>query len=371
MHQIPTSEKPESSLVRIARFILTQGTTSKSEVASSLNLSMPTTLQCIKELIDRGLVHEVGEYKSTGGRKAKSISFVEDILYSIGIEVTANHITIVLINMKSEILASKRMRLVFRDTEYYYLSVQKRLSKFILSTQIPESKILGVGISIPGIVIQEDNLLVISHVLHITNLDLTKFSRCIPYPVYFDNDANCAAYGERNYLNENTIYLSLSNSVGGSIYLNGKVYVGDNKRSGEFGHMIIQPKGKKCYCGKHGCMDAYCSARLLANYTDGNLKKFFQIVDTDETARELFNNYLEYLAIAVTNIHLIFDCNIMLGGYVGSYMKPYLQDLWELMQPHLLFDEDTSIFLLPCHYNQEAASIGVAMYFINKYISQI
>ena len=372
MRLISKEDKKESSIMRIAQYILEQGEVTKNEIAFALNLSIPTTLQCVKELINRGIVHEIGEYESTGGRKPKALSVVENLHYSVGIEITANHAAFVIINMKANIIESKRIRLVFHHTDFYYTTLTKKLFQFIWDSKIPESKIIGVGISIPGIVISEENLLVVSHVLHLKNIDLNQLAKRIPYPVRFENDANCAALAEMRYFRKNAIYISLSNSVGGSIYMNGKIYYGDFFRSGEFGHMVIEPNGKQCYCGKCGCTDAYCSAKILANYTEGNLKKFFQKLKAGDTgARTLWDTYLEYLSISISNIHLAYDCEIILGGYVGSYIDPYIDELWEHLKKYLLFNEQANSFLSPCHFKQEAAGVGIATHFINQFIAEL
>lgn len=372
MKLIPTKYNKESSMIRIAKYILEQGETTKNEIAFALDLSMPTTLQCVKELINLGVVHEVGEYESTGGRKPKALSIVEDLHYSVGIEITANHAAFVIIDMKANIISSKRIGLVFHHTDYYYTTLVKKMSGFIEDSKIPESKILGVGVSIPGIVISDEKRIVISHVLHLNNIDLNQVAKRIPYPVRFENDANCAALAEMKYFHKNAIYISLSNSVGGSIYMNRKIYYGDYFRSGEFGHMIIEPNGKQCYCGKCGCIDAYCSARNLADYTGGNLKKFFQkLEEGDLGARSLWDTYLEYLSVTISNLHLAYDCEIILGGYVGSYIEPYLDELWNHLKKYLLFNEQANSFLRPCHFKQEAAGVGISMYFINQFILQL
>jgi predicted NBD/HSP70 family sugar kinase len=372
MKSIPKEEKKESNIMRIAKYILDQGETTKNEIAFALNLSMPTTLQSVKKLINRGIVQEVGEYESTGGRKPKALSIVENLNYSVGIEITVNHIAFVIIDMKANIIKSKRIRLVFHHTEFYYTTLTKKLSQFIWDSKIPESKIIGVGISIPGIVISDESRLVVSHVLHLKDIDLNQLAKRIPYPVRFENDANSAALAEVKYFHKNSVYVSLSNSVGGSIYLNGKIYYGDFYRSGEFGHMVVVPNGKQCYCGKCGCIDAYCSAKILANYTAGNLKKFFRKLDEgDEGARLLWDTYLEYLSIAISNIHFAYDCEIILGGYVGSYIEPYIDELWSHLQKYLLFNEQVDSFLRPCHLKNEATGVGIATYFINQFIAQL
>lgn len=371
MNQLYQKDKQESSIIRVAKYILEQGETSKNEIASALNLSMPTTLQCVKHLMNEGMIHEVGEYESTGGRKAKALSVIETLCYSVGIEITANHVSFVIIDMKANIIVSLRTRLVFHDTERYYITLAKKLSQFIGHSDIPESKILGVGISIPGIIISAENRLVVSHVLYLKNIDLNALAKHIPFPVCFENDAVCAAMAELKYQHQNMIYLSLNNSVGGAIFLNNELYFGNHFRSGEFGHMVIEPDGKQCYCGKCGCVDAYCSARILADYTKGNLKAFFKkLQDGEVGAQSLWNNYLKYLAVIVSNLHLTFDCDIILGGYVGSYIEPYLPELWEYIQEYILFEQDSG-FLHPCRFKQNAPGVGIAMHFINQFFSQL
>lgn len=370
--KIESNDKIESNITRVARYILVQGETTKNEIAKSLDLSMPTILKCIKELINRGIVHEVGEFESTGGRKPKAISIIDNIYYSVGIEITTNRIAFVIINMKEDIIASKRIRLPFNYSERYFSSLVAELSKFIIESKISEKRILGVGVSIPGIVISDENKVTISHVLQLRDVDLNQLAKLIPFPVRFENDANSAALAEIIDYNNNTVYLSLSDTVGGSIYLNREIYYGDFNRSGEFGHMIIKQKGKKCYCGKSGCVDSYCSAKVLSSYTNDNLDKFFKKLSYgDEVARSLWDEYIEDLSLTVSNLHLAFNCEVILGGYVGSYIEPYMDELWECMQKYLLFDEERENVIRPCQFKYEAAAVGIAIYFIEQFISSI
>ena len=74
-------------------------------------------------------------------------------------------------------------------------------------------------------------------------------------------------------------YLSLENGVGGAVLVNGDLYAGDNRRSGEFGHMCVEPGGLPCKCGKRGCLEAYCSARRISDDINITLKDFFAGVE--------------------------------------------------------------------------------------------
>ena len=81
---------------------------------------MPTVLQNVKELQEAGIVEEVGEYESTGGRKAKALSVVKNVRYAAGVDITANHISVVIIDLKGDMVHSRRFRRRFENTAEYY-----------------------------------------------------------------------------------------------------------------------------------------------------------------------------------------------------------------------------------------------------------
>ena len=108
-------------------------------------------------------------------------------------------------------------------------------------------------------------MVVKSHALQLENFSLSFLEQVFSYPVYFANDANAAMMAEDMHEYQDAVYLSLNNTLGGAFCINGKLVAGQNQKAGEFGHMILVPGGKKCYCGKAGCADAYCAASALTD----------------------------------------------------------------------------------------------------------
>lgn len=364
-------ELRRNNKIRIAKFISQKGITSKTEIASALALSMPTTLQNVKELVESGLVIESGEYESTGGRKAKALSIADNVGFTVGMDITAHHIMLVLVNLKKELLFQERLRIPFSDTFSFYEQMGAVLQAFIDKTGVVREKIIGVGISLPGIVNKEEKRLLLSHVLNVQNISFKNFQTIIPFPYELENDANSAACAELMEDANNTIYLSLSDTVGGAIYLHNQVYPGENFKSGEFGHMIIKKNGRPCYCGKKGCADAYCSAKVLQKACSGSLETFFQkLKEQNSTCLQAWDKYLENLAIVVTNLRMAFDCNIVLGGYVGGYLEEFLSDLNKKIINYNNFDLDTS-YLKTGKYKLEASAYGVTMKFIEHYFDTL
>lgn len=354
------------------RCILRSERISQAELAQRLTLSWPTVLQNVKELTALGLVQEVGEYDSTGGRKAKAYAPVRDAKLAVGLEITKNHVGIVLVNLGGEVLRFTRKKEMFSLEEDFSQRLGNLLSEFV-SDDNEIARIQGVGIALPGIVDEAANCLVDSHALGLQGVPTSVFSQHIPYPCAFINDANAAGLAEvlgRDSL-ENLVYLSLSNSVGGAILTHGQLYAGNNLRAGEFGHNTLVPGGRRCYCGKDGCLDAYCSAQVLSDYTDGSLPDFFDRLRAGDTQLEaVWQEYLGYLAVAINNLHMSFDCNVIAGGYVGGFLEEFGGKLYELLEERNTFQKDAS-YLKICRYKMEAAAVGAAMIQIENFISSL
>lgn len=352
----------------ILNYMLNHGDTSKVELAKQLNLSMPTVLSNVNELIETGLVTEKGELESTGGRKAVLIGLKKDYRYAIGVDITAHHLGIVLVDLCGEVLKQERIRMKFDADISYYMQLTEELKK-IYEPQIDSGKILGVGISLPGIINQKEKFLVKSHALNLENYSLKMIEQILAMPVYYENDANAAMLAESPQRLKNSVYLSLNNTLGGAVCIDGVLFTGQNCRAGEFGHMILNPGGKKCYCGKCGCADAYCAASVLTQGKN-KLEEFMESIQTDAKANVVWEEYLENLAILISNLRMSYDTDIILGGEVGGYLSDYMVELGKKIFKYNLFDDDLS-YLKNCSYRKEASAVGVAKQFFWKVMETI
>lgn len=355
---------------RVFRYICRNGTVSNPDISYALKLSLPTATQITKELIERGLVQEMGEMESTGGRRAKALAVSGDAGKAAGLDITKNHISLVLTELTGRILKYERIFLPYAAGDEYYLKVNQKMERFLKDCGCSGERVLGMGISFPGIIDPEKGAVADSHVLGVKNLPFSSVSRFFPYPCHFLNDANAGAYAEgvQSGHKNRFFYLSLSNTVGGAAYSNGKLEQGRNFRCGEAGHMTVVPDGKACYCGKYGCLDAYCSAKRL---TDGRVEDFFErLRKGEQEAKSLWERYTSYLAIAVNNIHMVLDCDVVLGGYVGSCMGEFIQDIRDKVSERNTFAEDGS-FVRACSHNIGAAALGASLKVVERFIEQV
>lgn len=358
----------------VFRFILEKGKTSHKEISYSLDISMPTVLTYSKELSALGLIKEDGLFKSTGGRKAKILVPNASAKLAIGLDITANHISLVLVDLLGKTRFSERIKSLYHDDPAYYVQLGSLVQSFIDRHEIQTENLIGIGVSIPGIINADGSLITNSYVLKIRDVPCSRFVTHIPYPAMFMNDANAACLAEMTEMKTSesiVAYLSLSNSVGGGIFWNNFIYFGDNQRSGEFGHVCLIPDGKQCYCGQKGCTDAYCSALVLEKYGNGSLATFFANVENgDAECMEVLDTYLKHLAIAINNIRMTFDCQVIIGGYVGAYMDKYLQRIRVMARSINTFNDD-GCYIHTCSYRFEASAVGTAINHIKQYIETI
>lgn len=371
----------------VFRYVNGRTETSMPEISAALDISGPTVLTIVNELKEAGILREVGELKSTGGRKAKAIAAVQDVKYAVGIDLTANHVGITYTDLSEKTLKYVRVRKRFEHSNAYMDELSGIIDDFVQENEIPENKVLGIGISMPCIVDSRKQIITYSNALDIYNVSFREWAEHFRYPVILLNDANCAALAESvvHERHGNMAYLMLSNTVGGAIlFENGSeeisggskleamnMYQGDNWRSAEFGHMVIHPGGKECYCGKRGCLDAYCSALCLADRVDGRLETFFEELEKGNTGfGKIWEEYLDDLAIAVDNLRMCFDCEVILGGYVGNHIGPYVLQLRQRVAEKNLFGHDGN-YVRACDCKSEASALGAAIKIIEDYIETI
>lgn len=354
---------------RIFNKIREAGSISRPSLAHDLQLSLPTVTQNLLELGELGYIYENGSFGHTGGRRAKAYSVVKKSKVAVGLDITRNHISVIMVDLCGDMIYKKRIRCPFSWDEDYMETLSGLTADAISDQGIVANQILGVGIAVPGLITEDHEEVYYGKILDFTGLTVKEISNYIPYPCRLYNDADAAGYAETSQNRElsNAFYISLSNNIGGAVLIDHKVYKGESPRSGEIGHMTIVPDGKACYCGQKGCFESYCNASILANLCDGDLETFFRrLTKHDGECEKVWEEYLNVLAIAVNNIRMLFDCKIILGGYAGAHMDQYLEKIREMAVERNTFEENAE-YLRVCEVKKEALALGAALPFVHEF----
>ncbi len=174
-------------------------------------------------------------------------------------------------------------------------------------------------------------------------------------PVYLENDANAAAFGEAicgavQGISD-AVVVTLGTGVGGGIIMNGKIYSGFNAGASELGHMVIDLNGPLCACGRRGCYENYASATALICQTKEKIEAYPDSIihemighnpdnitgktafdaakQGDPAGQQIVSEYIEYLGMGVVNlINMLQPEAIVIGGGIckeGDYLLSRLQ----------------------------------------------
>ena len=345
----------------------------KQDLAYELSMSMPTLTQNLNDLLAQGLIDYSGTADSTCGRRPRIISVVPGARYAIGVELTSGHIRIVAINLLVHELAAQRVTKAFDPSEEYAIELQNLIERFIMENGIDPARLLGVGITVPGIVDNKQEIISNAPTLHIKHLSTKLLTDHIRYPVNLTNDATAGGFAE--WWNRTDIgdmaYLSVGRGVGGAILIAGVPYLGHFSRSGEFGHMCIHPKGLKCNCGRLGCLEAYCSTSKISDDLGITLEQFFQSLEAgNQEYSQLWDSYLDDLVIGIRNINSTLDCGIVLGGKLSQFLAGHLTAIDQRLRETDPNYREVPYFSI-CRYHTQASGIGAALYFVDQFICQI
>lgn len=367
----------QSNRSRILNVIYQKKTVTRQEIARILNISLPTVVSNVADMVEDGILEEAGMATSTGGRKPVIIKFVSNSRYAIGIELKASYGKIIITDLSSRIVDQLR----FDWEEFVIEDVIKEsalLVKDLLEkNHIPNDKLLGVGFALPGIIDEETLLLENAPNLGVKNIDFNVYQDLFPAQIYIENEANAAAYAEAMLTDEshssNLIFLSITAGIGTGIIIQNQLYKGSNKKAGEFGHMHISMDKVKCSCGRYGCWEVFASEKALQNAykkasgQKASIEEIMEKVERGElVAKSVVDEYIQYLIIGIENIILsLSPQHIVIGGKISQYdaiIMPLIKErlgqqetIYEISQTNIVCSKQGSnapilgAALLPIH----------------------
>jgi len=363
----------EDNRNKVYSYIRKNGLATKQDIAYGLQLSLPTVTNSLNYLAKQGLISSKCKIPNKSfGRNPVAYSYIPDARVAIGLDVTRHHIKSVIVDLDGKVIQYKYKRQEYQRNDAYLKKLGEEVQNIIEIAKLDTTKLLGVVIAVPGIVDHEKGYVVQGWVIDNAGMSCEEFSKYIPYTTRLLHDSFASGFSEIWFSRDvkNAFYISLCDSVGGSVFIDNNIYMGDGLYSGEVGHLNIVPNGRKCYCGQEGCFDAYCNAEILANYTEGDLKSFFdELKKGNEKLTEVWDKYLDYLARAITDIRTLFGSKVIIGGYVGAYIKGYMDLLHKKVDSISPFGERSADYLIPCKNDIESVAVGAALYLVDEFLN--
>jgi predicted NBD/HSP70 family sugar kinase len=312
---------------------------SRAEIARETALQRSTISAIVEALKTEGLIEEVGEGESTGGRRPTMLKLRAVGPIALGVSLTPTCTTIASSDLAGRVI----------DQEEFPTETDKTLKKVISVlrdfTARYKGSIEGVGVSLPGLVDPSTgNALYIPYFLW-RDLPVSEMiSTAVGLPVVIDNDANAVAlaelwFGRPEVLDARDFILVLvAEGVGTGIIFDGQVYRGQRGAAGEFGHMVIgRGAPVPCSCGSDDCWEAFSSERAaIARYVtlsggSANIS-FIEVVDRalagEGNAKEALVETARKLGVGISNLIIGFSPEaVVVGGEIAR--------AWDLIESAL------------------------------------
>ncbi len=345
---------------------------SQQDISYDLRLSRPTVTTNLTTMENDGLIQKTGRMDTElVGRKAAAYSIVTDYRISIGVEILKKEVKMIAVNLYGEKMNRMTYKTAFTCSDSYFKDICDKILAFKDSLGTTDEQILGIGFAMQGLVTPDKQTILYGEILSCTGLSISELSRHLPYPCSFIHDAESAAISELWVSPGLTdaFYLSLSRHLGAAIISKGTILTGKHGHSSTIEHIPMQPDGSRCYCGRRGCMETLLSLTSLLAESETPERFFANVRQKEPSALDRWNLFLTNLAKAVNMLHLIYDTDFILGGYIAQYLQEEdLTFLHKQIQQMTPFTEAQD-FLLISKMPKHNISIGAALPYIQAFLN--
>jgi len=320
---------------------------SRAEIARISKLNPSTVSNLTNELIEMGVLKEVGVGTSQKGRRPIDLSLNPDGPCVIGVEVVGDRILSLMVNMEAKIMAKVRTNI---NAETGKLAIKKAIGtirEVIKKSGKDKSEIKAIGMGITGLIDSKAGIAKFSPNIGWKDVPIKKIvEEEFGIKTFVDNDAKAMALGEYRFGSgkgsRDLVCINIGEGLGSGIIINGRIYRGANWIAGEIGHNVVDLNGPRCRCGNRGCVETFASGRamvshaivairedrktLISQLTDNEVDKItpkiiFEAADKkDKLARDIIEEAGEYLGIAIANVINSFDPEVViLGGEIVQF----------------------------------------------------
>lgn len=268
------SKTREDHKLIVLNFIRKHGQVSRTDIYEKTRISKPTVTRVIEELLKEGIVRETGVGESSIGRKPVYIELNPSAYYCMGVNISRNTIRASMVDLGMNIISKKAVDIRhINSVEIFKETVAAAVKDLCSESKVEPENILGVGIGASGIIDSKKGVILDFAIGHkLLDIHLKKYlEEALAMKVLIDNIANTRTLGEYWYGYgvgyKNIIFVSCSEGIGSGIIVEGNILRGKSNVTGEIGHMIVNTNGRKCICGRYGCIEAYSSTEAVENLT--------------------------------------------------------------------------------------------------------
>ncbi|HUC14192.1 MAG TPA: ROK family transcriptional regulator [Acidimicrobiales bacterium] len=276
--------------------VLRTGAASRADVVRTTGLSPTTVSAIVSELVESGLINEVGEGKSSGGRPPLLLRIDDERNYIVGLKVTRFDISIAVTDLRAEVLHSELVELdglgaaelgehPFGSSHANEVDPASVLDQLCAATAdavrkagVGLDQVVGIGIGLAGLVEAGTGICRYSPAFGWRNVAVAgPLAQRLGRPVLVDNDVNTLTVAEqwfgRGHGVDDFVVVTVGEGVGAGLVIDGKLCRGVRGAAGEIGHLPVGGSTVRCRCGQRGCLEALSSDHAVLRYIDEALQR--------------------------------------------------------------------------------------------------
>ena len=267
------------------QLLFSHGVLSRTDIADYLNITTAAVTSIVNDFLEKGLLVQkeepFPESHPRAGRRRAPLGVNYNWKYIVAIDIHSYYINIAITNLEGRVITENtNLTPITSDLDTFFSSIAKDCIKMLWETSIPTEKILGAGITIIGPVNQNEGIALHPFRLFDQEVPVKQyFEKEFPFPVAVESNVCAFLLSEMLYTNiaassPNILMLKWGPGVGSAMAIRGQIYKGHGYQSTEIGHnQITEKNGKKCNCGRTGCLEPSISSDAIIEFIQQEASK--------------------------------------------------------------------------------------------------
>lgn len=323
------------------------GGLSRTELVGATGLSAQTVTNITRRLLDERLIEEAGRTIQGPGKPRTTLRLNAGSRLSIGVHLDPAMMTLVLLDLTGAVLERTRLRMHSDDARWIIAAMADSVEALIRRSHVDRDAITGIGVATPGPI----------DAAHGTVIDPPKLHSWHRVPlrhaledaaglhVRLEKDTTAAAVAElwtgEHPPDGSFLFVYLGIGIGAALVLDGAVVRGASRNAGEIGHIMVDPDGPECLCGRRGCVEVVCTPQAIVEraeragvLSDDRVGSDAESVDArftelceqaaggDSGARAVLETAVHHLSVLISDLTNMLDVDrVVLGGPFWSRLS--------------------------------------------------
>ena len=350
-----------------------QGAASRADLAKQTDLTRSSISRIVEDLLEEKLVHEIASAQNDRGRPSILLALNPKGGAAIGLEIGVHFISILLTDFFSTPIWRERITLDDNATWTTYIEqAEELIDQTINIAAQNELPLKGIGVAVWGMVNNRTRMIHFAPNLQWRDVPLeARWSEMYDVPVYVENDANASALGEYYFGAgkeiEDFVYLSMDIGIGSGIISKGHLFRGASGYAGEIGHIMIDPNGAPCSCGRRGCLETKVGRHVIIQryheLSKGDSIPLENIIQRgqagDPIARMVFDEVGEALGTGIGYVvNLLNPKCVIFGWSLGQAFNLLLPGVQRSLEKSCLSVMHEELKLIPSINGSDDALLG-------------